>query len=87
VLAVLTSIFVVASLGLVTRNRNLATQIMHLQQNRGEPVQTTTNPLHQGDGHTYEEAVVGQEAIYIQAKFEKANATFEVPYATLESGA
>jgi hypothetical protein len=91
VLAVLTSISAVAVFVLVTRNRNLATQIVHLQQeargNRLESEQTTSNPLHQGVDSMYEDPVFGQEAIYTQAKIEEANAFLEESYETLDSGA
>jgi hypothetical protein len=91
VLAVLVFIFAVALLVLVTRIRSLSAQNVILQQeargNRREPMQTTTNPLHHADDHTYEEAVVGQEVIYTQAKRKKAVAAFEEPYAMLDSGA
>jgi hypothetical protein len=93
VLAVLTFIFAVALLVLVTRIRSLSAQIVILQQgargnqNRREWVQTTSNPLHQGDANTYEDPVFGQEAIYTQAKLEKAVVAFEEPYEMLESGA
>jgi hypothetical protein len=40
-----------------------------------------------GDDGAYEEAVIGQEAIYTEAKIEKAIGMFEGPYATLDSGA
>jgi hypothetical protein len=91
VLAVLTFIFAVALLVLVTRIRSLSAQIAILQQeargNRRERVQTTSNPLHQGDDNTYEDPVFGQETIYTQAKMEKAVAPFEEPYEMLDSGA
>jgi hypothetical protein len=50
-------------------------------------VQTTSNPLHQGDDHTYVDPVFGQEAIYTQTKMEKAVAALEEPYTMLDSGA
>jgi hypothetical protein len=70
-LAAVTFIFAVALLVLVTRIRKLATQNVHLQKeargNRGESVETTSNPLHQGGHNTYEEPLFGQEAIYTEA--------------------
>jgi hypothetical protein len=91
VLAALTFISAIALLVLVMRNRNLVTRIMHLRHeprgNCRETVLTTSNPLHQGNGNTYEVPVVGQEAIYAQAKFDKAAAAFDEPYEVLDSGA
>jgi hypothetical protein len=91
VLAVLSFMFTVALLVLVTRYRKLSTQIMHLQQkargNCHDPLQTTSNPLHQGYDNTYEDAVCGQEAIYMDAKIEKGNASIEEPYELLNAGA
>jgi hypothetical protein len=55
--------------------------------NRRGVLQTTSNSLHQSDNHTYEDPMFGQEAIYTQAKIEKAAAAFEEPYAMLDSGA
>jgi hypothetical protein len=64
---------------------------MHLQrEDRGncrETVQTTSNPLHQGDDNTYGKPAFGQEAIYTQAKMEKAVAAFDEPYEMLDSSA